>query len=236
MDGHISRLIRRCFRRNAHFQNLIILRLVCRILQIQTLMGQMPDVLILGVVGLTVDLQRNVMCFCVINFLVTAVQLPETPRSQYLHLRCKCLDCQLETYLVIALAGAAMYDGIAAFSLCDLYQFLCDDRTCKGSTQQIAFVICACLHGRDDVIIHKFLGQVHDIQLGSAGSQSLFLQAIQLTSLANITGDGNDFTAVVFLQPRNEYGCIQTAGICEGSLLNGDILGSSRHFIYSSMK
>ena len=37
-------------------------------------MAEVPQVLILGVVGLLVDLQRNVVCFRILNLLLTAVQ------------------------------------------------------------------------------------------------------------------------------------------------------------------
>ena len=183
-------------------------------------MGQMPNVLVLGVVGLAVNLQRNVVCFCVINFLVAAVQLPETPRSQNLHLRCESLDSQLETNLIVALAGAAMHDGVRAFLLSDLNKTASDDRTSEGGTQQVALVVCAGLHGRDNVIINEFLGQIHDVQLGSAGLECLLFQTVQLGSLSYVAGNSDYFTAVVFLQPRNQNGSIQSAGICQNCLFN----------------
>ena len=78
-------------------------------------MAEVPQVLILGVVGLLVDLQRNVVCFRILDLLFTAVQLPETPRSDNIHLRCKCVNSQLETNLIVALAGAAVADCVSAF-------------------------------------------------------------------------------------------------------------------------
>jgi len=41
----------------------VVLRLVARIFQIKTFVAQMPQVLVLGVVGLPADLQRDVMSF-----------------------------------------------------------------------------------------------------------------------------------------------------------------------------
>ena len=44
-------------------------------------MAQMPQVLVLGVVGLTVDTQGNVVCLGVIDLFVTALDVPLTPRG-----------------------------------------------------------------------------------------------------------------------------------------------------------
>ena len=69
VDGNIGRLIRSHFRRNAQLEEarLVDRSLVGRKLKIQTLMAQMPQVLILGVVGLLVDLQRDVVRLSVVR-------------------------------------------------------------------------------------------------------------------------------------------------------------------------
>ena len=62
----------------------------------------------------------------------------------------------------------------------------------------------------------KVLLQIQNVQLGSAGSLGLFLQAVQLGALAHVTGNGDDFAVVVvFLQPGNDDGGIQTTGVCQ---------------------
>jgi hypothetical protein len=59
---HICGLVRSVQRRDAHLQKarLLVLWLVARILKIQALVGEVPQVLVLGVVGLAVDLQGHV--------------------------------------------------------------------------------------------------------------------------------------------------------------------------------
>ena len=182
-------------------------------------MAQVPQVLILGVVGFLVDLQRDVVRLCVLDLLFTAVQLPETPRSDDVHLRCKCVDGQLETNLIVALAGAAVADSIRALLEGNINDALCNDRAGERGTQQVLLVGGAGLHGRDDVVINEILGQILDVQLGSAGLESLLLQTVQLGALTDIAGNRDDLAAVMLLQPRNEYRSIQTAGVRENYLV-----------------
>ena len=159
------------------------------------------------------------MCFRILDLLLTAVQLPETPRSDNVHLRCKCMNSQFETNLIVALAGAAVADRVSAFLQRDINNTLCDDRTSERGTQQVLLVGCARLHGRDDVVINEVLGQILDVQLGRAGLERLLLQTVQLGALTDVAGNRDNLTAVMLLQPRNEYRSIQTAGICQNNFV-----------------
>ena len=182
-------------------------------------MAEVPQVLVLGVVSLLVDLQRNVVCFRILDLLLTAVQFPETPRSDDVHLRCKCMNSQLETNLIVALAGAAVADRVSAFLQRDINNTLCDDRTSERGAQQVLLVGCACLHGRDDVVVHELFGQILDVQLGSAGLERLLLQTVQLSTLTDVAGNRDDLAAVMLLEPRDEHRSIQTARISQNYLV-----------------
>ena len=221
VDGNIGRLVRSHFRGNTQFEEarLVDRSLVGRKLKIQALMAQMPQVLILGVVGLLVDLQRDVVRLSVRDLLFAAVQLPETPRSDNVHLRCECMDRQLETNLIVALAGAAVADRVCAFLESNIYDALCDDRAREGSAEQVLLIGCARLDGRNDIVINKFLGQILDVQLGSAGLERLLLQTVQLSTLTDVAGNRDDLAAVMLLEPRDQYRSIQTAGICQNNFV-----------------
>ena len=62
---HKLGLVRGSFGADAQLKEagLVVLRLVARIFQIKTFVAQMPQVLVLRVVGLPADLQRDVMSF-----------------------------------------------------------------------------------------------------------------------------------------------------------------------------
>ena len=92
VDGNIGRGIRCLLRGNTQLQEagLVVLRLQRRLFEVQTLVAQMPQVLVLGVVGLTVDTQGNVVCLGVIDLFVTALDVPLTPRGDDGHFGGQC--------------------------------------------------------------------------------------------------------------------------------------------------
>ena len=212
---------------------LIVLRLVGRTLEVEALMAQVPQVLILGVVGLTVDLQGDVVSLGVVDLLVTALDVPLTPGSDDGHIGAQGLEGQLKTHLIIALAGAAVADGVCAFLDGDVGQSLCDAGTCEAGAQQVVLILCAELQGGEDVVFDEVLLQVEDVQLGSAGSLSLLFQTVQLSTLTHVAGDSDDFAVVVILfQPGNDDGGIQTARVSQNNFLNIFLFHDDRSFVY----
>ncbi len=184
-------------------------------------MAQMPQVLVLGVVGLTVDLQGHVVSLGVIDLLITALDVPLTPRGDDGHLGGQRLQGQLKADLVVTFAGAAVADSVGVLLLGDVGQSSGDAGTCVGGAQQVVLILGVGLQAGPDVVFDVVLLQVEDVQLGSAGLDGLLLQAIQFGTLANVTGNGNDFAVVVvFFQPGNDDGSVQTAGVCQNDLFN----------------
>ena len=142
MNGNVSGLVRCVLRGNAQLQETIfqVLRLVGRVLQIQTLVAQMPQVLVLGVVGLTVDTQGNVVCLGVIDLFVTALDVPLTPRGDDGHFGGQRFQGQLKTNLVVALAGAAVANSVCALFFCYIGKTLCDTGTSVRCAEKILFM------------------------------------------------------------------------------------------------
>ena len=223
VDGHVGGLVGGLEGADAHLQEagLLILGLVGRVLQIQALVAQVPDVLVLGVVGLPADLQGHVVGLGVVDLLVPALDVPLSPGGDDGHVRGEPLDGQLEPHLVVALAGAAVGDGVGALRLGDLHQLLGDDGPGKGGAQQVLLIGGAHLQRGDDDVVHHLVGQVRDVQLAGAGLDGLLLQALQLVVLAHVAGHGDDLrVVVVLLQPGDDDGRIQAAGIGQHDLLD----------------
>ena len=184
-------------------------------------MAQVPQVLVLGVVGLTGDLQGDVVSLGVVDLLIAALQIPLTPGSDDGHVGAEGLEGQLETDLVIALAGAAVADGVGALGDGDVSQGLGNAGTGEGGAQQVILILGAELQGGEDVVLHEVLLQVQDVQLGSAGLLGLLFQAVQLGALTHVAGNGDDLTVVVvFLQPGDDDGGIQAARVGQHNLLD----------------
>ena len=87
--------------------------------------------------------------------------------------------------------------------------------------QQVLFVLGIGFQAGPDVVLNVIFLQVQNVQLGSAGLEGLFFQAVQLSALANVAGNSNNFAVVVVLfQPGNDDGGIQTAGVSQNNLFN----------------
>ena len=224
MQRDIARDIRGVFGGDTEFQKagFVVERLICRVLQIHSLMGKMPNVFIFGIVGFAADLQRNLMRFGICDFFLARFDAPFPPGCNHLHIRRKRLDSHFKPHLIIALAGAAVADCIRPLFQRNLYNVLCNHRARKCRSEQIIFIFCACLHAGEHIIREKFLCQVLNIELGCTGFKRLFLQPLKLPLLPDIGANGNDFrVAVVLLQPRNNDGGIKPSRICHNNFLNG---------------
>src|SRR5699024_4702741 len=147
------------------------------------LVGQVPEVFVLGVVGLAADAQGDVVGLGVVDLLVAALDVPLTPGGDDGHIGAESLQGQLEADLVVALAGAAVADGVCALLDGDVGQRLGDAGPGEGGAQQVILVLGAELQGGEDVVLDKVLFQVQHIQLGSAGLFGLFFQAVQVGAL-----------------------------------------------------
>ena len=97
----------------------------------------------------------------------------------------------------------------------------CEKRPCDRCPQQIfAFVHRAGSDERPEVLSYEFVPKVLDVALGCATADSLFFQPVEFIILADVPGHGNDFTAIVFLEPRNDDRRIQAARIRQNDLLH----------------
>ena len=223
VDGHIGGNVGGLQGGDAHFQEagLFVVRLVGGVFQVKPLVAQVPQVLVLGVVGLPADLQGDVMGFGEVDLLVPGLDVPLPPGGDDLHVRGEPLDGQLKPNLIVALAGSAVADGVRSLGQRNLSQLLADDGTGKGGAQQVSLILGVHFQGGDDDLVHHLVHQVGDDQLAGASGDGLGLQSLQLIGLTDVAGHGDDLgVIVVFLQPGDDDRCIQTAGICKDDFLD----------------
>src|SRR5262249_19646240 len=140
--------------------------------------------------------------------------IPFAPRRDDLQLRCEGFVCELESYLIVAFTRTSMRDSVCFLLNCNFDLSFCEKRPCDRCPQQIlAFVHRAGSDKRPEVLSYEFVPKVLDVALGRATANSLFFQPLELIILADVPGHGNDFTAIVFLEPRNDDRRIQAARI-----------------------
>ena len=222
-DGDCRGRIGRLIGGDAHLeeQGLIEIRLVGRVFEVETLVTQVPEVLVLGIVGLAGDLQRHVVRLGIVDLFVTRLDVPLSPRGDDGHVGREALDGQLEPDLVVALAGRAVGNGVGAFGQRDLGELLADDGPRKGGAEQVLLILGIHHDGRDDDLVAHLVGEVGDDELARAGLDGLFLQTVELVALADVGRDGDDLRIVViFLQPGNDDGRIETARVGQNDFLD----------------
>ena len=71
------------------------------------------------------------------------------------------------------------------------------------------------LYTGNNIIITEFIDNVFNIQLGSAASLCSLFQSVQLLCLSAVDADADNFIVKILLQPGNDSGSIQTAGISQ---------------------
>ena len=215
VNGHIFRFVRSILRSLGN-QEHAVFRFIGRVFKVSTFMGQMPNVSVHGI-GLVIRSNGDIMLLGIFDFGRTGIEVPFTPRSNQRDVRSQSLNGQLETNLVIALAGSAVSNSIRAFLLSDFHQLLGNNRTGKGRTEQVlVFVNSTGFERRPYIFLEEFFLEVSDIYLGCTGFQRLVMNGIQFIALTYISAAGDNFAAVIiFLQPGNDNGGIKTAGISE---------------------
>jgi hypothetical protein len=130
---------------------------------------------------------------------------------------------ELETYLVIALAGRAMGDGVGADFLRDLDLFFGDQRPRDRSAEQIlALVERVGPEHRKHVVADEFLAQIldKDVLRLDAERERLGARRRKLFALAEIGREGDNLAAIGRLQPfQNDRG-VEPAGIGQHDFLH----------------
>ena len=176
----------------------------------------------------------------VVDLLVPALDGPLPPGGDDGHLRREALDGQLKADLIVALAGAAVGNGVRALLLGDLHQPFADDGSGEGGAQQVVLVLGPHHHGGDHHVVYHLVHQILNVQLGSAGLDGLLLQPLQLVPLAHVRGHGDDLgVIVVLLQPGDDNGCIQSSGVGQHNFLDlflahSETLQQTKYFLFGN--
>ena len=129
-------------------------------------------------------------------------------------LRRQAGEGQLETHLVVALAGRAVGDRVGAFGARDLGLLLRDHRAGDRSAEQVvAFIDGVGAQDREDEIARELLAQIGDVELARAGLQRLLLQPVQLFGLADVGAVRDHLAIIVVAQPAQDDGGVESAGV-----------------------
>ena len=116
-----------------------------------------------------------------------------------------------------------MRHRVGADLLRDLDLLFGDQRPRDRRPEQIlALVERICAEHRKDVVAHEFFAQIldKDVLRLDAEKQRLFARGRELFALAKVGGEGDDLAAVGGLQPLQDDGGVEPAGIGEHHFLD----------------
>ena len=124
-------------------------------------------------------------------------------------------DRRLDPHLVVALAGAAVGDRVAAVLPRRLDRQLADQRPAEGGEERIAAAVEGVrLDRRQDVVIRELLACVDEDGLdgpellGLAGDHVPFL-----AGLPEVDGERHDFRPVALLDPLQHHAGVQASRV-----------------------
>ena len=220
-DLHRFRFVGRLFGRDGQLEQ-IFFRGIGEVFQRAALVGEVPQIPVPAVERFAGRIrQGDVSGFGVGDRILARADVPLAPGGDDLQARIERGVGQLEAHLVVALAGAAVGDGIRAVLLRRQDLVLGDQRPGDGSPQQILpFIDCPGAEQRENVIAREFLAQVLADQPARAGFTRPFGQRRGLADpLPDIGGETHHFAPVGFLQPGDNDRGIQPAGISKHDLL-----------------
>src|SRR5258706_7601962 len=99
--------------------------------------------------------------FGCIGYLMVACHAPLAHGRYDLQVRREGMNRDIEAYLVIAFACAAMCHGYGSLRTRHLNQQACDQRTSQGGCERILpLVDCSCLQCRPDEVTHKICSPI----------------------------------------------------------------------------
>ena len=189
---------------------------VCRFLQLQSLMADVPQVAVAAIAGICRKWKVNAVGFTIFDFGFTRIHRPfvASPGGDNFQVGSQGFYAKFKTDLVISLAGCAVADGGCAFFAGNFHKPFCDDRARHRSTEQVfIFIYGMSLYAGEDIFVTEFVDDVFYVKFRGAAKFCSFFQAVKFFFLAAINTYTNYFIVKVFLKPRDNRCCIQAAGV-----------------------
>ena len=151
--------------------------------------------------------------------LVVPIHTPLAHRRDHLELRRERGCGDVESHLVVALAGAAMSDRAGAFAARDLDHHRRDQGPAqRGRERVLLFIYGARLERGPHEQLEKWDAAVGDVGCRSADLQRPRLDGVEVLLLAEVDGERNDVPALV-LEPADRHRRVETARVGEDELL-----------------
>ncbi len=150
----------------------------------------------------------------IVEAILPRLQVPFPPGRDDFEFGSQRLVGKFEADLIVSLAGAAVCDRSGALTQSDLHLVLGDNRPRQRSPKQIFMLVhCTGLQRWKHVSAKKLLAHVFDDHLAGAGFVSLPDDGFDVVPLSHVSDHGDHVVGVVFLQPGNNDGGVESPGI-----------------------
>ena len=193
----------------------VVLGRVVEVLDPATLRGAAPEVVV-DRVGrhLGAALDRDAV-LAGVGDLLLAAHLPGAHRGDRLQLRRQGGDRGLDPHLVVALAGAAVGDRVAAAAARVLDRELGDQRPAQRGEERVAAAVEGVgLDRREHVVGGELLAGVDDVALERAEALRLVLDhRVVLAGLAEVDGEADHLGLVGVLDPLQHHAGVEPARV-----------------------
>jgi hypothetical protein len=166
---------------------------------------------------------RDLMLLGKLDQLGARGEFPFAPWRDHLDVGLQCVIGELVAHLVVALAGGAVADRVSTDHAGDLDLALGDQRPGDRRAEKVlAFVERVGAEHREDEVLHELFAHVVDIDVLGLDAQHLGLLArgTQFLALAEVGGEGHDLAAIGLLQPLQDDGGVEAAGIGQHDFLD----------------
>ena len=158
-----------------------------------------------------------------LDFLV-AGPFPFAHRGDDLERRSERLKGDVEADLIVALAGAAVGDGLGSVFVGRVDHELGDERPAQGGGERIlAFVEGAGHEGRPDETIDEQVAGVDGDGVHGSGFEGLLADLLDVLALAQIDREGDDVQVVLFADPGHHDRGVESAAVRQNNFVAGHV-------------
>src|SRR6266481_2892740 len=177
-------------------------------------MAEVPDVAVAAIDIFFALLHRNVVFLRVGDSVFAGIDVPLAPGRDDLQVGGDGFVGQFETHLVVAFAGAAVGKAVSAEFERDFRLPLAEDGPRHGSAEKIRVLVDGAGAQRGpNVVADEFFAQILHVGGGGTGGEGFFSRGFEIFLLADVADHGDDFALIIFLQPRNDDGGVEPAGV-----------------------
>ncbi len=185
------------------------------------LAGAAPEVVVDRVGALDARRHRDAVLERVGDLLVAA-HLPLPDRRDDLQVGGDRRDRRLDAHLVVALAGAAVGDGVGAVGVRGLDGQLGQQRTAEGGEQRVAALVAGVGQDRRrHVVARELLLGVHHQALHGAEVDGLLAHGVEVVGrLPEVDAERDHLGVVLVLDPLEHHRGVQAARVQQHHAMN----------------